>query len=451
MRSNLMSGTSAARVWLAIAGFAAGFVAEVASRPASDGGDSAAAAGPILSENFDEAPPGDTRGWTGFARGAAHVGQHDPSPGLCMATGGEGDNLAAWASPTGWGELVDMRLYTIRIDWGLSEPTRQFAPVNLIYHNYYGPSAPGNTYGGCMAHMPLDDGSFAEPVTDGTWTYLMTPNCALLEQWRGLVDPQNSAFHPSADGFNDWAVWLALVDPEAGFVPGFDRAGTLCLKRIRVDASDLSELRPWSMVWGPPIRSDAFAAHAPDEPAQGAIDDMRRTAIYELDPRAGAVVQSLTPSDASAPKDEAGRYPLQFSSGDPDETLVQVAEIWTPPADSEETVPADLVVQIFETPRKEMVVLHASTRGGAFNMQGAATPGSGFLPDTTGLFPAPRPQPYIALATPGIPRAGATPRWRPLVQLVRDPVVGYADPRPSVHEIHDLRVYRPNAFGGTTR
>lgn len=393
-------------------------------------GDAFAVPVEVVADGFSAALNDASLGWFGGATaGSGEVEAR--ADGLCLTVPERGDNIVGWVGPERFVGLIDRATYRVRIHATTDRTEPDSIPrFDFVYDNYNS-SGFGNAYMGEL--MWLDQAGGANGVGRGlsvleAWA---APNALATAQWRGLVDPETSAFSPAADSFNDMRIVLRLLDLDSSNTLAENDSGTVCASRIEIDVVPLDAMQVESLEWGPPIGSATHAPQTYGQAAQAAgearIDDEAATAFYRLEPAEPGARKTLLPFDADAagespdPYGFAPLFPVRWSGG---ALYRATAMIRSDVAGGEEGAdPADAIFVEFDTATTELVAVHLTTRGSPpDNLWLAASPR---LAETTG-----GAQPYVGFfhghnATTvdpvGVPFAD---RFRAMVDLFNLPQIG---------------------------
>lgn len=329
----------------------------------------------ILEEAIDFTVVGTDGGsWIGgVALGVATTSVN--SEGLCLAVPLAGDNLALWISPERYLELTDRTVWRVRAEVSTDQAAPDAIPFWQIVYDNFQSGGGGNNIGGESWFLDAERGAngIGRPQGRDVFEIWIAPNAMLLPQWRGIVDPSDSAFSVAADSVNDLRMFFRVLDVESAPLNAGLDAGTICFRSVRVEAADYDSLPCPVLRHGPPISNATFAAQTNSQAAQGAgsavIDDAGARADYSLTASGPGARKTLIP--ASLPYDLPALYPVPWKT----DTLYRgEATIVSAVAGPEGDDPPDVISLAFDTTNSELGQVHATTRGAPNNMRKAASP-----------------------------------------------------------------------------
>lgn len=383
--------------------------------------------GNVIDLDFEN-DPNDISGWYGAV--LAGTGSTSTTTGLCMTvtnpdTAGAG---VGWVSPPNFAgplppnnlpnfiSLVDKALYRVRATMMTNQtangaiPYVDFTWSNLLLVTF----ANGNNYGGLYWLLDVAGGATGVGRFQSDFDVWVTPNAALTDQWRGVVDGPNSAFDPSIDFTNDWNLTMRILHDNSSIFTQND-SGTICLRRLRVDRCSLDSLSTTILQNNPivPYNSGGIMYRDPEDAGLGAVGGTFTIA-------GGVADLSLTPNPSAAGAAGRGaRKKLQYWTGFPaGGNLAFFPQLWErgklymtrvmlrsnvggPLGTVEGTDPVDTVFIDFDCPNSEFGSFHFTAKGNPGNMNRASSPR---LAATTGG----SAQPYVGFLQGTEPSKGAT-------------------------------------------
>jgi hypothetical protein len=376
---------------------------------------------PVIDLDFEN-DPNDISGWFGGV--VAGMGMTSTTTGLCMTVNNPdtaGSNLG-WISPPNftpslpnWIQLVDKALYRMRATMMTNQTANGAIPyVDFVWSNFLlSTGVNGNNYGGLYWLLDVAGGATGVGRFQSDFDVWVTPNSALTQQWRGVIDASNSAFDPSVDFTNDWSVTMRILHDNSSINTQAD-SGTICLRRIRVDRCSLDSLSTTVLQNSPiiPYNSGGIMYRDPDDAA---------TAGGSFTIAGGVANLNLTPNPTSgnAVQARGARRKLQYWIGFPGNvgntaffpqlwergklymTRIMIrSNVGGPSGTVEGTDPVDTIFIDFDCPNSEFGSFHFTAKGNAGNMNRATSPR---LSVTTG-----GAQPYIGFLQGTEPSKGAT-------------------------------------------
>lgn len=356
---------------------------------ANDTSDSLSLGGfkPVTSNDFTQ--QGDVGGtWIGgvvTGGGATSVN----ASGLCMTVPLLGDNILVWVSPERYIELVDNTVYRVRVTASTDQSARDAIPLWNINYDNFNSSGLGNTFGGSAWILDVDGGAEGIGRLNGRTSFdvFITPNAAQTEQWRGTIDPANSAFSTAADAFNDIRLIFRVLDVGSAGVLSNADTGTICISSVQVDSILIDDLVPAAVVYNTPISNATHFAATVSETGggSGVIDDTTNTANYSLTTTIAR--KTLGPFDSLEVNQVLRLYPVVWQGNTLYRGRVRIRSnvdldgLGAGQGITEGLDPVDSISLLFDTTNSELGQFHYTTRGAPANMEGAAAPR---LPANTG-------------------------------------------------------------------
>jgi hypothetical protein len=368
----------------------------------------------IIDLDFENDPTAPS-GW--FGGTLAGMGTTSIATGLCMTvpfgidSTGFGSTVG-WLSPPNFTApgpnfvpLVDKGLYRCTLTlWTNTTVASGIPYVDWVWSNtlqnvgFPASTVDGNNYGGLYWLLDVAGGAtgigrYQPPASGGSggtsdFNVWITPNCALTDQWRGVIDAANSGFDPSVDFKNDFGFTLRILHDNTAILTQND-GGTICLRRLRVDRTSLDTITRTPIVTAPIQAYNAGGIHFrdPDDfgtPAGGSfvIDNANNVANLTLTPNplaAGAAGvgarRKLVFFDTAQSNINTQVYPILWEQGKLYMTSSKIrSNVGGPSGTTEGTDPLDSIFVDFSVPTSEVGSFHFSDRGSAGNMLRAASP-----------------------------------------------------------------------------
>lgn len=383
---------------------------------------------PIIDLDFEN-DPNDISGWFGGV--IAGTGSTSTTTGLCMTVTNPdtaGSSLG-WISPPNfvlgspapnnipnWIQLVDKALYRMRATMMTNQTANGAIPyVDFVWSNFLlSTGVNGNNYGGLYWLLDVAGGATGVGRFQTDFDVWITPNAAMTDQFRGIVDASNSAFDPSIDFTNDWSVTMRILHDNSSIVTSAD-SGTICLRRVRVDRCLIDSLSTTVLQNNPivPYNAGGIMYRDPDDgglPTGGSFTIAAGVANITLTP---------DPTSGNAALARGARRKLQYWIGSPAfgninffpqlwergklyMTRVMIrSNVGGPTGTVEGLDPVDTVFVDFDCPNSEFGSFHFTAKGNAGNMNRASSPR---LAATTGGVA----QPYVGFLQGTEPSKGAT-------------------------------------------
>jgi hypothetical protein len=369
-----------------------------------------------------ENDPNDISGWFGGVIGG--MGTTSTTTGLCMSVpaGADPGSSLGWISPPNFTpslpnfvQLVDKALYRMRATMMTNQTANGAIPyVDFVWSNFLlSTGVNGNTYGGLYWLLDVAGGATGVGRFQSDFDVWITPNAALTQQWRGIIDSSNSAFDPSVDFTNDWSVTMRILHDNSSIVTAAD-SGTICLRRLRVDRCLIDSLSTTVLQNNPivPYNSGGIMYRDPDDgglPTGGSFTIAGGVANLNLTP---------DPTSGNATLARGARRKLQYWTGFPAAGNINFfPQLWErgklymtrvmlrsnvggPTGTVEGTDPVDTVFVDFDCPNSEFGSFHFTAKGNAGNFFRASSPR---LSVTTG-----GAQPYVGFIQGTEPSKGAS-------------------------------------------
>lgn len=336
-------------------------------------------------------------GWIGgvlFGGGSTSTN----ASGLCMTAPATGNNLMGWFSPERYIPLIDRSAYRVDLHLTTNQTLADAIPfMDFVYDNWNA-SGFGNTYLGQSFFLDVAGGAsgIGRPQGRDTFRTWIAPATVEAMQWRGLIDPDDSAFTTFIDAWNDMRLIVRILDLDSAGIAADQDSGRICLSRIRVLAHPLHMI-PSSVLFAPAITNQTYAPETSEQIAIGGgsaiIDDGLASARYVVAPNGNGTRKTLFPFDVALfdpgnPGAFAPLYPVTWTSDALYRTTMLVRSDVAGPEGSD---PVDAIVVNMDTATHELVSVSGVVRGSPpDNMFLAASPR---LTSSTGGVA----QPYVGL------------------------------------------------------
>lgn len=302
--------------------------------------------------------------------------------GLCMSVPALGDNIVGWVSPERFIELIDGVVYRARVEASTDQQAVDAIPLWFIDYDNFNSSGGGNTFGGSTWFLDVDGGGQGIGRAQGRTHFesYIAPNAMTTAQWRGSVDPVDSAFDASADGNNDVRLIFKVVDVGSSALNSNADSGTICIRNLRVEGLRSVLLETDQMVYDRGLNTAThFFAAAGQENDDTIVtrNNQRGEFYYQLGPNAR---RTMGPYRFDNPSDLVSLYPVAWQPNTLYRGKIEIRSFvdrdglgsglgFTDGAD-----PVDAIGVIFDTPNSELGQFHWTTRGSAGNMRFAASP-----------------------------------------------------------------------------
>lgn len=353
-------------------------------------------------ENDPNAPSG----WFGGA--LSGLGTTSIATGLCMTVpfALEANSIVGWLSPPNFTapgpnyiQLVDKALYRCTLTlWTNTTVDSGIPYCDWVWSNtLYGD---GNTYGGQYWLLDVAGGAtgigrYQPPASGGTggtsdFNVWITPNSALTDQWRGVVDSANSAFDASVDFKNDFGFTFRILHANSAILTQND-GGTICLRRLRVDRTSLDSITRTPILTAPiqgylnggiHFRDPDDYNNAPTPGGSFVIDNANNVANITLTPNPSAAGGAgrgarrlLVYYDLAQSNINTQVFPILWEQGKLYMTSSKIrSNVGGPTGTTEGTDPLDAIFIDFSCPTSETGVFSFTDRGSVANFLRAASP-----------------------------------------------------------------------------
>lgn len=342
---------------------------------------------PIDAIDFTD-PPGSI-GWTGVVISGAGATTQNVN-GLCMGVPLLGDNLVAWISPERFVELIDNSVYRISFDVSTDQMNKNAIPLFTFLFDNFNSGGGGNNFGGEYWFWDGQGGAQGIGRAQGRtrFTVFFAPTSISTPQWRGTIDPANSAFSAAADAFNDMRLAFRVLDFSSNGLFSSEDAGTICVSGLTIDRIDLDDLVTDAIVYNAPINTGLYAPQASNQaasPGSAVIDDAASEALYQLDSISDR--KTLFPFDISAPTTNLSLWPIQWEADKLYRARIKIRSnvdldgLGPGNGTTEGTDPVEAISLNWDTASNELGQIMFMTRGTPSSMFMATSPR---LPATTG-------------------------------------------------------------------